>query len=81
MKAKTTLSDQTPAIIEAFNRWNDDAINNPERFQSITEIVRKRLAERITGEEPSYGRDAMETLFAYLESVEQDRLVSVKKAA
>lgn len=53
-------------ITEALNRWNDDVIADPGKFQSTAQIIMATLHQRMQGQPVTYGDEAFETLFHYI---------------
>ncbi len=53
----------------AFNRWMDEFVNDPAKFQSTTEAALKHLTERLNGRAPTYGESSAATFEAYLAQV------------
>ena len=53
----------------AFNRWMDDFVNDPGKFESTTADALNHLRERIDGREPTFGERCAATFDAYLKAL------------
>lgn len=62
-------------ITEALNRWNDDFIADPQKFQSTAQTVLKTLHQRMNGQPVTYGDEAFATLEHYIAQGNTDSIV------
>lgn len=51
-------------IVKAFNKWMDDYINHPEKYEAEFKTVMQHLKE-CKGKEPSYGEGALAMLIQH----------------
>lgn len=49
----------------AFDRWMDDYIADPTRFEVEWQSVMKHTRDRLDGRAPTYGQEAAQTLLGY----------------
>lgn len=61
------LSTNRVRIAGAFNEWLDEYERNPERFEIELVTLRRHLAERTLGREPTYGELCVAKLISLLE--------------
>lgn len=54
------------AYAKAFNKWMDDFVNDPDKFESTTSTALRHLRERNDGQDPSYGEVCATVLAEYL---------------
>ena len=53
----------------AFDRWMDDYIADPERFEREWQGIIRHTAERLDGRQPTYGQAAAAALLRYLNAL------------
>lgn len=51
---------------EAFNKWMDDFINNPQAYEKIADAALRHVRERMDTGFNSYGHDCAAILRAYM---------------
>lgn len=56
---------QVACGVRAFNRWMDDYINHPEKFEAEHQTILCHLKERKKGKQPTYGEQSMALLIHY----------------
>lgn len=63
------MNESEKIIAQAFNAWQDDYLNNPDKFEQMATTIQRHLAERAEGVEPTYGEWQVATLNAYVAEV------------
>lgn len=56
-------------VAVAFNRWMDECINHPEKFEHTSATVLRHQQEKDNGEPNSYGDDCASLLEHYMSEV------------
>lgn len=56
---------QVASGVRAFNRWMDDYINHPEKFEAEHQSIMRHLEEKKKGKQPTYGEQCMALLIHY----------------